>query len=242
LETLNQKPQHSYGSRIMVGLVFLTVGLLLFAQRLDIIPFNYWSNYIFTWQGLLIGIGLILMTNRNSRITGLILIAVGGIYLIAETMGFQYTARVFLWPTIFIAIGLMLIFNRSSYKHRGHFKKEVTSMDIIDDMVMFGGNEQKNFSKNFQGGRLVNIFGGSTYDLSETELAPGKQTLNVTSIFGGSKLIIPPSWKVKINVVAIFGGYADKRKKLITDNGNANGSELIISGIVIFGGGDIKSY
>ena len=59
METLNQKPQHSYGSRIMVGLVFLTVGLLLFAQRLDIIPFNYWSNYIFTWQGLLIGIGLI---------------------------------------------------------------------------------------------------------------------------------------------------------------------------------------
>ena len=147
METLNQKPQHSLRLQIMVGLVFLTVGLLLFAQRLDIIPFNYWSNYIFTWQGLLIGIGLILMTNRNSRITGLILIAVGGIYLIAETMGFQYTARGIPMLHYFHCHWADADFQPQFVQTQGAFQKEVTSMDIIDDMVMFGETNRRTSQK-----------------------------------------------------------------------------------------------
>jgi hypothetical protein len=114
-------------------------------------------------------------------------------------------------------------------------------MDIIDDVAIFGGSEQKITSKNFKGGKISNIFGGSTFDLSDAELAPGRNVLDMFCLFGGSKIIVPAGWRVKIEVTAIFGGYNDKRR-MPPKTDEVVERELVIRGVVIFGGGEIKSY
>jgi predicted membrane protein len=85
------------------------------------------------------------------------------------------------------------------------------------------------------------FLGGSTFDLMDAELSPGTNVLDMFCLFGGSKIIIPSNWKVKIEVTAIFGGYSDKRK-LPQNYADSNNKELIIKGVVIFGGGEIKSH
>jgi predicted membrane protein len=242
MERVDQKPAHSNNNtRVIVGLVFITLGALLFADRFDIIPFN-WNQYIFTWQSLLIGIGLISLAKNESRATGLVLIAIGGFFLTAKIFGYHYPIRYFFWPTVFVAIGLILIFQRKYHPPKFGMSKGVVDMDYIDDVAIFGGSEQKVNSKNFKGGKITNIFGGSTFDMSDAILAPGRNTLDMFCLFGGSKIIVPPHWKVKIEVTAIFGGYSDKRRSAPKNLEDPNESEFVIRGVVIFGGGEIKSY
>ena len=243
MERIDHQRNHSPNNvRIIIGIVFLTLGALLFADRLDIIPFA-WNKYIFTWQSLLIGIGLISLAKNESRTTGIVLIAIGGFFLTAKILGFHYPIRYFFWPTVFVALGLIMIFQQGGRVRNSKmgFTRGTTDMDIIDDVAIFGGSDQKITSKNFKGGKISNIFGGSTFDLSDAELAPGRNVLDMFCLFGGSKIIVPAGWRVKIEVTAIFGGYNDKRR-MPPKTDEVVERELVIRGVVIFGGGEIKSY
>jgi len=59
-------------------------------------------------------------------------------------------------------------------------------------------------------------------------------------MFGGSTLIIPKEWKVKSDVVAIFGGFDEDNQPVITEKEDKK--VLFIKGLAIFGGGEIKRY
>ncbi|MNT98375.1 hypothetical protein D3C72_2409480 [compost metagenome] len=60
-------------------------------------------------------------------------------------------------------------------------------------------------------------------------------------MFGGVKIIVPPSWEVKSDVVAIFGGLDDKRS--IGPMNNTEPRKILkIEGVTIFGGVEIRNY
>lgn len=237
----NDRPQGN-NARFIIGIVFLTLGALLFADRFDIIPFA-WNKYIFTWQSLLIFLGLISLTKSESRATGLVLISVGGFFLAAKILGYPYSIRYFFWPVVFVGLGLVLILHRTgSIRHsKGRFTKGVIDMDYVDDVAIFGGSEHKVTSKNFKGGKISNIFGGSTFDMMDAELALGQNVLDVFCLFGGSKIVVPAGWRVKIEVTSIFGGYSDKRR-IAPKTDMENERELVLRGVAIFGGGEIKGF
>jgi hypothetical protein len=68
----------------------------------------------------------------------------------------------------------------------------------------------------------------------------GTAVIELTTIFGGTKLIIPSNWSIKSDAVIIFGGIEEKRKMpAVTENPD---KILVLKGTVIFGGIDIKSY
>ena len=56
---------------------------------------------------------------------------------------------------------------------------------------------------------------------------------------GGTELIVPSNWKIKSDVTSIFGGFNDKKYKYSTIE-IEDGKELIIKGVLIFGGGEVK--
>jgi hypothetical protein len=61
-------------------------------------------------------------------------------------------------------------------------------------------------------------------------------------MFGGTTILVPEGWDIKIKVVSILGGFSDKHKGKISDKENTNDNKLVIKGLVIFGGGEIKSF
>jgi len=72
-------------------------------------------------------------------------------------------------------------------------------------------------------------------------LSSGNNVIDMFCMFGGTTLIVPSDWEINVDVTAVFGGYVDKRyksKSLTPDNTK----RLNITGLVLFGGGEIKSY
>lgn len=110
--------------------------------------------------------------------------------------------------------------------------------DKIESVSIFGGVKRNVVSKNFQGGEIVNFFGGTEINLMQADIN-GRVNLEVVQVFGGSKIIVPANWTVHSEMVAIFGGIEDKRPPQLNA---ASDKVLVIQGTSIFGGIDIKSF
>ena len=157
-----------------------------------------------------------------------------------------------MWPVAIIVVGLFIILRpRRGWKFNPHKKTEGASdsfftedidyskEDFVDSTSIFGGAKKIVISKNFKGGDLVNIFGGTELDLSQADFT-GTSVIELTTIFGGTKLLVPSNWAVKSEAVTIFGGIEDKRRmQTITE---PTEKTLYIRGTVIFGGIEIKSF
>ncbi len=240
-ESPNQ-PRRSGRAHLLLGVVLMFLGLFLIADLADIVPWRL-RDFIFTWQALLIFLGLIFISNKENKGTGVILIVIGSFFLLPRVIDVPYYWRSLFWPSILILLGLVVIF--SSRRHRGsatYFggNKKTSSDDWIDDVTVFGGGDRIINSQQFQGGKLTHIFGGSKIDFSRAQLAPGRNYMEVVMIFGGTKLIVPESWDVKVEVTSVFGGFSDKRVRTIVVS--ETDRSLHITGVNVFGGGEIVNY
>ena len=112
--------------------------------------------------------------------------------------------------------------------------------DHIDSAAILGGIKKNIVSKNFKGGEVVSVFGGTELNLMQADIQH-PIVLEATQIFGGTTLIIPPHWQVKSDeMVAILGGIDDKRPAM--PQGYDPNKVLILKGVTLFGGLSIKSY
>jgi len=111
--------------------------------------------------------------------------------------------------------------------------------DVLDTVSVFGNVVKTIFSKNFKGGDVVNIFGGTELDFTQADIN-GRVVVDIVQIFGGSKIIVPSNWQVVSDTAAVFAGIDDKRIKtgVIQDSNKI----LVIKGVSIFAGIDIRSY
>ncbi|TAL45394.1 MAG: hypothetical protein EPN92_07510 [Chitinophagaceae bacterium] len=184
-----------------------------------------------------------------------ILMMVGSIFLAGYINPDLHLSH-YAWPIVFIAVGLFFILNsRRNFRFRQGEKKTGNSSgiedatvidestdskeDYVDVTSIFGGTKKNILSKNFKGGSIVNIFGGTELYLGQADIQ-GNAVIETTTVFGGTKLIVPSNWTVKSEAAVIFGGIEDKRTLPATvDNPEKT---LILKGTVIFGGIDIKSY
>lgn len=111
--------------------------------------------------------------------------------------------------------------------------------DFVDSTSIFGGTNKIILSKNFKGGDLVNVFGGTELNLMQADFT-NRAEVEMTNIFGGTKLIIPANWSLKSEATVIFGGIDDKRS--MPSTAPDPNKVLVLRGTVIFGGIEIKSF
>jgi predicted membrane protein len=228
-------------AHLLLGIVLMFLGLFLIADMADIVPWRL-RDFLFTWQALLILLGLIFLSNRENKGTGIVLIAIGSFFLLPRIINVPYYWRNLFWPSLLIVLGLVIIFGSRRHGSSTVFgqKRKVSGDDILDEVSVFGGGDKIVNSQQFQGGKITHIFGGSKIDFTQAQLAKGKQYLELVLIFGGTKLIIPEGWDVKLEVTSIFGGFSDKRiKSRVVPEADR---KLVITGTTIFGGGDIVNF
>jgi predicted membrane protein len=221
-------------------------------------------EWLFSWQSFLILLGLFTgIKHRFKGGTWFVLILVGGAFLVRD-MYPDIPIRQYLIPGVLIILGAFIML-KPRHRHQwawddGEKKKEPetagvtgavpeekpaeeqnydTKEDFVDSTSIFGGAKKNIISKNFKGGDLVSIFGGTELDLTRADFK-GTAVLELTTIFGGTKLIVPADWTVKSEAVTLFGGLEDKRNVQVS----ADNPEkiLLLKGTVIFGGTEIKSY
>jgi predicted membrane protein len=234
-------------NNILTGVFIIVIGVVAL-MRATIPDFPDW---IFGWQMLLIAFGLFIGIRHNFRGGAwLALLAVGSIFLFKDI--YPEISFKSIWPVILIVVGLFIIMRpRRRWKWDGTKKTEGASDsffsedidyskdDFVDSTSIFGGAKRIIISKNFKGGDIVNIFGGTELDLSQADFT-GVAVIELTTVFGGTKLLVPSNWAVKSEAVTIFGGVEDKRRmQTITETPEKT---LLLRGTVIFGGIDIKSF
>lgn len=240
-------------SRVIMGLFLVAAGILILAEKMGA-PVPDW---LISWPMALIAIGFLIGLRHNFRNPAwIILMVVGGVNLI-DRIAPELNFHNYIVPFIIIAIGLFLVLRPKGgswgrgqeWRNRYNEEKKETwenpypnvenEADFIDSTSIFGGVKKVILSKNFKGGDITCFMGGTELDFSQADIK-SRVVLDVTQIFGGTKIIVPPTWNVKSEVAAVFGGVEDKRH---IHTGNLNPDKVVIlRGTSIFGGVEIKSY
>jgi predicted membrane protein len=219
----------NYDSRTILGVILVLIGSVLIAR-------NYgWLDYEFS-RVLIIGL---FNLARGAYTPAVVLSAIGLFFLI----DIPYSLRENLWPALIVLVGITLIlqWRRSPGSYKYHLKAEQNgkSTDFIDETAIFGGKTISVVSENFQGGKITSIFGGSKINLLYAKPVPGC-TIDVANIFGGTKIMVPEDWNIKVEVASIFGGFDDKRSASVISR-TGSGKIVVIKGTCIFGGGEVTT-
>jgi predicted membrane protein len=242
---------HSSSGRVWTGIFLLLIGTaaLLKSYLIPTLP-----EWLFSWQMLLIILGLFIGVRHNFRGgPWFVLMLVGGVFLLKEYYPGFIDARV-IWPMALIILGAFLILKprRRDWRwqeHRGPEETQiaaahndaypVTDDNFLDSTSVFGGTKKIIISKDFKGGDVTNILGGAELNFTQADLQ-GRVVLEVTQIFGGTKIVVPPHWVIKPEMAAIFGGIDDKRtiQAAVIDHSKV----LVLKGTSIFGGIEIRSF
>ena len=225
---------------VFIGALMILVGAFYLLG--DFFRLPYWiSDYVFSWPVFVFVAGAAFFTSRKHKATGIVLMILGGAFMVQRFYGFSHVNFQVFWPVVLIAGGVALLLRRKDKAHlRTAHRRKDGNGNIVDDVNVFGGGKQVVTCEDFVGGSVVSVFGGGEYDLRKAELGEGVNELEVVSIFGGPTFIVPSDWEVKNDIVAIFGGFSDSRKFLPAEQTDKS-KVLRITGIVMFGGGEVKN-
>lgn len=114
----------------------------------------------------------------------------------------------------------------------------LSSEDYLKSTTIFSEVKKIVISKRFQGGEMVNIFGGTDLNLIQADIQH-PIAIDVFQIFAGTKIIVPAHWKIQSEVVSVFGEVDDRR---FTQGIPPDDQKVVyIRGTSIFGGITIKT-
>ena len=234
-----EENKNSIDKRVVLGSILIVLGGIFFLNSLDIFNYNF-GRIIFSWPFFFIVIGMYLTLNTSRKMLGGILAGLGFVFILPRIFPtIDYDGSVVV-SIFLIAFGSYIILNQKKKTEEvnelGQIKK-----DVIDDVAIFGGGTKIVTTDNFRGGNITAVFGGSEIILKGCKLAEGTNSIDILAIFGGTTIVVPNDWNVVMNVTSIFGGFSNKSVK--DPNAFIDQSRtLIIKGIVVFGGGELKTY
>ncbi len=242
----------SSNSRIWFGVILVILGGLFLMDNFGLFWFDL-RPLVFSWHSILLIVGIVILINHKNNPAGYILIAIGLIGTLRHTVPYFFDFDFSdLWPIFILLVGVWLIFKRNNNNHfhrhnrqfdfgASEFHKEnvsedQSSADLIKVDCIFNNIKRVVHSENFKGGSISTVFGEVHLDLTNAKLAPGTNTLEVNTVFGGIKIRVPSDWKVQLNVSSVFGGFDDKRYNI---SSTPQDGLLVINGSTIFGGGKL---
>jgi predicted membrane protein len=256
------KIRNTNSNRAFTGLLLVLIGAALLLRNMN---FLFIPEWLFTWPMILVVIGLYMgIKNGFRNVSWLILVGLGGFFLVDEFIP-SLTKEAFFWPVIIMAMGIIFIL-RPKREHWRNCRKDgqdadstsseenpygksgfkIMSSDKTDDSddylhisSIFSGVNRKILSKNFQGGSINCIFGGTEVDMTQAEIK-NKIVIRIDQVFGGIKLKVPPDWIVQNNINGVFHGVDEKRnpQSFAADPSKV----LVLQGSSIFAGIEIRSY
>lgn len=234
-----QEPQ----GRIMGGLIIVAVGGVLLARQTGV-DLPYW---LFNFEMLIIVIGVFIGAKTGFRDSKWLIPVVIGTALLLNNHFYDFHLSRYFWPLIIIGIGLFVMIRAKRPRRRGEHSwedpftsAERSSENAIESVTFFGGVKKNVIAKDFKGGEIVTVFGGTELNLMQAD-TKDRIYIEVVQIFGGTKLLVPPHWKIQTEeLVTIFGGLTDKRPMPSTPVEDSK--VLVLKGVCIFGGIDIKSF
>ncbi|PKO99180.1 MAG: hypothetical protein CVU13_06530 [Bacteroidetes bacterium HGW-Bacteroidetes-8] len=231
---------------IGVAAIFILAGIFILGRNLGWIEHSLY-RIVISWQMLLIVIGIFSLIKRQTT-TGLILIGVGGFFLLPHLFTTEYYSVRTFWPLVFVLIGVILLVRpRKAWNccDGHHWNKPAQQGTVNNENGFVTSNNSFSSVKQivldpvFKGAMLSNRFGGTVLDLRHTTIEPGETFIDIDCAFGGIEIFVPYNWTVKTAVNSVFSGTEDKRYRHIDLPDTT--FKLIVRGNASFSGIEIKS-
>lgn len=119
-----ESEQKKNNSRVTLAIILIALGLIWLIHKTGpmfemigtqlkylFIPFKHlfvnWGSFLFSWQLVLIIVGLVLLAGKRSF--GIVLIVFGGLFLAPKILVFPHFTFSFILPVILIGAGVALI-------------------------------------------------------------------------------------------------------------------------------------
>ena len=222
-------------NRILWGLVFIVLGVVVALNALDIIDFNIFFNGWWTFIIIIpcfIGLFDDTKEGKLGNIIGLII----GLVLLFVARGwlrFDMVFKLFI-PAILVIIGLYLIFgNVFRSKVSDQIKKIKSDKKGESICATFSEQFVTKTEEKFENANVDAIFGSVVLDLTKAKIKD-EAVITASAIFGGIDIIVPKDVLVKVKSTPIFGGVSNTCK-------NKEAKKVIyIDALALFGSVEIK--
>ena len=158
----------------------------------------------------------------------------------------------YVWPIAIILIGVAIIAGGSGYRGRRrrerrrreqrHAKPDAhkSAGGYFDISVTMSEADERNRSKDFQGGEITCAMGSVKLDLTEAEIVEPPARIHVDIVIGSVEILVPDHWIVQTDIERTMGEVEDQtesRRSAAPDDG----ATLILSGSVTMGHATIES-
>jgi predicted membrane protein len=197
-------------NRIFVGILIIAFGVIFLLGSLDRIDVgDVFSQY---WPMILIfiGFGNIIGSNFRHIGGGLILIVVGGIFMLNNLDFLGFSVWKVIWPVLIISVGLWILFQPGFRRSRRDIP--AVAADDINSSSMFSSHKKIIDSKNFRGGKASVTFGELKIDFSAAQLAGGRATVDLSVLFGSITVFVPRDWRVVVDDRGFLGSVEVKHE------------------------------
>lgn len=222
-------------ARILPGLLLVIIGTVILLDHMGILSLNHVWKF---WPVLVIVVGLQRFLESCNRGIGVVLMAMGTLFLLSN-LGYLRLSAADFWPIVLIAIGLALMWSRFQMPRMA---TAPGGPDKVNATAMFGGVERRVTTANLKGGHVQAIFGGVELDFRSADIEGEETVLFVEAVFGGIEIVVPERWSVIYEGQSIFGGYNDETRAPLPDTpGSAPRKRLILRGQALFGGITVKN-
>jgi hypothetical protein len=215
--------------QVLFGGIIVALGLLLLLDTTGTVDTRVLVRYVPSLF-VLLGVWALVQSGFRNIVGPVVLVAVAGAVQLV-TLGYAtFDELVVFWPLLVIAFGLSVVL--------GTYRGRIAASDDAYTSILaaFGGVERRNTSKAFTGADLTAVFGGTSIDLRDAEIADRPAKINAVALFGGVEVIVPREWNVRMEVLPVLGGATDERARSETVNDDV---DLVVSGFAMFGGVEV---
>jgi predicted membrane protein len=242
--------------KIAFGVVVVMLGVFLLFRNMNYISWEI-AHWVLSWQSLLIAIGAILLFDEktDTKNAGVILMLIGGIFLLSKTLGIHLAG--ILIPLFIIIAGITLVF-RSSGKRKwkntfadrwgdreefqDYSSRNGNGRGCVKREYVFSGSKEKwSYGKLKEVG-IDAVFSNVELDFSQTGVSEDVKVaahIHVSSVFSSVILYVPDDWNIILQQTNVFGGFVDKRPQNI----EVDKEKMVILELdAVFGGGEIRCY
>lgn len=229
----------------IAGILLIVAGLLVFMNNFGIWRIHW--HEVFTWQVVLMVVGLFMLCSPDSRRAGWTLFFVGAFFWAFKFIDLSETLRKLLWPVGLMVGGLALMVGhrRNHHDYEEPIGAETPSNDsatppphgdpngamYLNYSAVIASRRFTPTAQTIAGGEVRCTMGQALVNLSQTTLNSPTVKLRISCSFGGCTLIVPPSWRVQLDVNPVMGSASDLRTSSPPDNGPL----LIVEGQIFMG-------
>ncbi len=219
--------------QLMFGLLIILVGVVFTLDSLDLLAAERFLAY---WPVGLILIGVAKLwqarTGYGSSQGGVLFVLAGG-WMLLHTLDVVDVSIISFWPLLLVFAGSVVVWQ--SLRGR-RLRGNEASDAVVNAIAILSGVHRGSRARAFRGGELTAFMGGCEIDLRQAEIH-GEAVIDVFAMWGGIEIRVPESWNVIGRITPIMGGFEDSTRA----SGDARNHTLVVRGIVVMGGVEVKN-